>query len=524
MLIYANYLELDGEDAYKSVFFSLCGWLKKKTNKSIKPTELMSSNKFNFDNVWVSTEAASREEPHLYAVTIKHPDISVRGRQWIVEVGILSSNEKTAVSVVLKTDEMSSLVTSGVFATRPLLVKYIAENSQLSSNTVGTSYKNLEDDTDAYRGLLYEIEKIDREYPIVLVSPKRDGEYPVDISLLQEQLVGLAQVVKVSLDCNSYEMAEVLSQQYSSWNGAINIIYTPLKNGYIRTKLFQSNYIDHNFDAHKDIVSFLLSTVTHNTNVPKIRRQIRSEGVKAKSLKERFLSRINNSESASTEDIEEILEIAASQETEFRADIDRIELEKLQLEDDKDILEKKLAAANWSVDSLKRQLQGAGYSSNNIDVEELLAFTCRVDDPTPSECLTIISSALGDKIVFLDSATVGAKDSTSFKRGRILLDMLRRLIIDYLPLYLEGGDNRARAVFTNKQYAANESETVVNNTELAKTRKFMYKGKSVAMWQHLKVGIADSPEHTIRVHFLVDSDDQKIVVGYCGEHLPLPGR
>lgn len=524
MLVYANYIELEGEYSFRAVFSSLCGWLKRVTNETIKPRDLMGSNKLNFDNVWVTTETANKEAPHLFAVTIKHPDSSVRGRQWIVEIGIRSSDEKTAVSVVLKTDEMSSLVTSDVFTTRPLLIKYISENSSLAPDTVGVSAKSIDATNDSYRGLLYDIEKIDRDYPIVLVSPRRDGEYPVDISWLQEQLIGLAQVVQVSSECNSYDMAEVLSQRYSSWNGAINIIYTPFKNGHIRNKLFQSNYLDDNFPSQKELISFLLSTVTHNTNVPKIRKQIRSEGVKAKSLKDRFLSRINNSENASSEDIEEILEIAASQETQFKIDIDRIELEKLQLEEDKDSLENKLATANWSIDSLKRQLQGAGYSTANADTKELLAAACRVDEPTPNECISIIESALGDQVIFLKSASVSAMNSTTFKRGRIILDMLRKLIIEYLPLYLEGGDNKARAIFTNKQYAANESESVVNNASLAKTREFIYKGSSVYMWQHLKIGIADNPEHTIRIHFLVDKEDEKIVVGYCGEHLPLPGR
>lgn len=524
MLVYANYLELKGEGSYQAVFSSLCGWLKKKTKASIKPSDLTGSNKFNFDNVWIATEAANLEKPHLYAVTVKHPDNDVRGRQWIVEVGVRIFDDKTSVSVVLKTDEMSSLVTSNVFTTRPLLVRYIVENSELAAGTCGVSPRVLENETDSYRGLLYDIERIDRDYPIVLVSPNRHGECLVDISRLQEQLTGLAQVVEVSSECNSYDMVDVLSQRFSSWNGAVNIIYTPFKNGHVRNKLFQSNFLGERFSTEKELISFLLSTVTHNTNIPKIRKQIRPEGVKAKSLRERLLARMSNREEASSEDIEELLEIAVNQETQFKADIDRIELEKLQLEESKDVLENELSSAKWKIDSLKRQLQGVGYSSSSLDTTELFSVACRVDEPMPNECITIIESVLGDKVTFLDSAVDSAKRSTNFKRGRVLLDMLRKLVVEYLPLYLEGGDNKARFVFTNKQYAANESETVVNNPELAKTREFIYKGSVVHMWQHLKVGIADNPDHTIRVHFLVDKEAGKVVIGYCGEHLPLPGR
>lgn len=524
MLVYANYLELKGKDSYKAVFSALCGWLKKKTGSSIKTTDLLGSNKFNYDNVWVTTETANYEDPHLFAITVKHPDETVRGRQWVVEIGMRTSGEDTSVSVVLKTDEMSSLVNSDVFTTRPLLVRYIVENAQLAADTPGISYKRIGNELDDYRALLFDVERIDRDYPIVLVSPNRNGEYGIDVERLQEQLTGLAQVVKISTECNSYDMAEILSQRFSAWNGAINVLYTPFKNGHIRSKLFQSRFLEERFNTDKDVVSFLLSTVTHNTNIPKIRKQIRSEGVKAKSLKERFLARINNKEAATSEDIEEILEIAASQETQFKSDIERIELEKLQVEEDKDNLERDLSTAKWNIESLKRQLQGVGVNTVGIDSGELLLAACRVDEPSPEECINIIKAALSDSVVFLESAVDSARGSTTFKRGRVLLDMLRKLIVEYLPLYIEGGDNKARSIFTNNQYAANESETVVNNQELAKSREFVYKGEKVPMWQHLKVGIADNPDLTIRIHFLVDVEDQKIVIGYCGEHLPLPGR
>lgn len=524
MLVYANYLELRGKDSYKVAFSAVCGWLKKKTNTTLRTTDLLGSNKFSFENVWVTTETANFEEPHLFAITVKHPDDSVRGRQWVVEIGIRTSGDDTSVSVVLKTDEMSSLVKADVFTTRPLLVRYIVENAQLAPETPGISCRRVESKKDSYRALLFDIERIERDYPIVLVSPNRNGEYGVDVQRLQEQLTGLAQVVEISNECNSYDMAEILSQRFSAWNGAVNVIYTPFKNGHIRNKLFQSNYLEDKFSTDKDTISFLLSTVTHNTNIPKIRKQIRSEGVKAKSLKERFLSRTNNKEAATSEDIEEILEIAASQETQFKADIERIELEKLQVEEDKDNFEKELNTASWNIESLKRQLQGAGGNANGNDPIKLLLAACRVDDPTPEECIGIIKSALSEKVVFLDTSVDSARSSTTFKKGRILLDMLRKLVTEYLPLYLQGGDNKARSVFTNNQYAANESESVVNNPEMAKTREFIYKGERVNMWQHIKVGITDNPDLTIRVHFLVDTEDEKIVIGYCGEHLPLPGR
>ncbi|WP_124946352.1 hypothetical protein [Klebsiella pneumoniae] len=68
-------------------------------------------------------------------------------------------------------------------------------------------------------------------------------------------------------------------------------------------------------------------------------------------------------------------------------------------------------------------------------------------------------------------------------------------------------------------YSANESETVERSATLSKMREFDYDGKKVKMFQHVRIGTARAKNETIRVHFLVDKDKRKIIIGYCGEHL-----
>ena len=57
----------------------------------------------------------------------------------------------------------------------------------------------------------------------MLVSPTRDGDYLLKVRDLQQTLIGLAQVVQVSRNSNSYEMAEVLGEAQSAWGGAVNV-------------------------------------------------------------------------------------------------------------------------------------------------------------------------------------------------------------------------------------------------------------------------------------------------------------
>ena len=59
------------------------------------------------------------------------------------------------------------------------------------------------------------------------------------------------------------------------------------------------------------------------------------------------------------------------------------------------------------------------------------------------------------------------------------------------------------------------------NRAMRRQRTFDYDGTQVEMFRHLKIGVADDPMQTIRVHFHWDGARRKIVIGYCGEHLPV---
>ena len=86
---------------------------------------------------------------------------------------------------------------------------------------------------------------------------------------------------------------------------------------------------------------------------------------------------------------------------------------------------------------------------------------------------------------------------------------------------MERGDNEARKVFGQSEYSAKESETVMGNKAMRRKRTFDYEGEPVEMFRHLKIGVDEDVARTIRVHFHWDAEREKIVIGYCGEHLPV---
>jgi len=42
------------------------------------------------------------------------------------------------------------------------------------------------------------------------------------------------------------------------------------------------------------------------------------------------------------------------------------------------------------------------------------------------------------------------------------------------------------------------------------------------MWQHLKIGVKDSENRTLRLHFCWDAELWQVVIGHCGKHLYNP--
>jgi len=539
MLVYANHLNIHGQGAEEAVFKAIGGWLKEQLSFGLHPDQLRKDGEFNGTRgdvrSWLRVLATAEEDPKLYSWVLKFPDGTVRGRQWIVEVGVKTQVDRLDLSCVVKTDEYSTLVASPVVASQPRLIRYIANNIQNVQDSTfditvpGVEIKSVGADEDSYLGLLAEIERPDREGPIVLVSPTKDGEYLLEAEEIQQRLIGLAQVVKVSADFNSYEMATALGKPKSAWGGAINILDAPSLTGHVQGRYYLADVIATWGNTPFNRGSHVLALVTNATNIARLRRHIRPEGVMQLSLRRRMQTARAKSEQMSVAQLRSVLEDAAKQADEQTKYFDELVEENSQLEsniatlkDDLGGVHDELAKKDYAIQSLKDQLSRAGGDRPvGIDAEELVKMLNRDAPPSPLNCLTIIESIYGDRCTILSSAWRSAEEMDSFIYGRELLELLKRLVTDYRSALMEGGDNNARNVFGKSEYAAKESETVMNNKAMRRERTFEYEQEKVEMFRHLKIGADDDATRTIRVHFHWDHEREKIVIGYCGQHLSI---
>jgi hypothetical protein len=144
----------------------------------------------------------------------------------------------------------------------------------------------------------------------------------------------------------------------------------------------------------------------------------------------------------------------------------------------------------------------------------------------PRQCLELVSEELcPGHLLVLESAWSSADQAKGFEHGDQLFELLWNLATAYRDQKLTGAPDRiAGQVFGGSSYAPRESQTIESNTQARRARTFTYQGKTVEMWQHLKIGAKDSENRTIRIHFCWDEHLAQVVIGHCGKHLFNPNH
>ena len=186
---------------------------------------------------------------------------------------------------------------------------------------------------------------------------------------------------------------------------------------------------------------------------------------------------------------------------------------------ERDSLHGQLGRAERELSSLKRQPHSQD-GCGAVDPGFSLRLAARKKEPTPLECIEAIAQAFRGQCLVLETARISAEKTALFRDGRKLLRLLLTLVNDYRDRLMNGGDAEAHHLFGDC-YAAKESSRVKGTPKLRRHRIFHHDGRDIEMFQHLKIGAKADKRKTIRVHFAWDGGSKRIIIGHCGEHLPL---
>lgn len=228
-----------------------------------------------------------------------------------------------------------------------------------------------------------------------------------------------------------------------------------------------------------------------------------------------------------------IREEKEQEEERLKTEIESLSQIKWELEDRVQSLEEQLRTTELS---LREQKQLNEYLSETLSErppqsghEDLSLMAMLVAEPThnisASEALRTAEILSAGRLVVLPSARKSAEEVPSaFQSGTRLLQLLMRLSQLWLPQFLESGDAVARNVFTNNTYSAKETRVLQNTKRLVQARTFKYRGREIPMMKHLCIGVKRDTSKTLRVYFEADQEEGKVIVGWCGEHLPVACR
>jgi len=211
----------------------------------------------------------------------------------------------------------------------------------------------------------------------------------------------------------------------------------------------------------------------------------------------------------------ELLSAAASEKAALRQEIS--DLEEIWADTDRACVEAirerdEARAQLRTQDVLIGQLQTAlagRKTTLSPDVQALLREVV-AGPKNPEQCLRLVAAAYPERVVLLDSALRSAQDVEDFQRVGGLADLLRKWVTSYYDALVSGGGDEQGHKLIGWSFAAKNGD--------GPQRSFEYKGRKVVMTRHLRIGTKESINETIRVFFMWDSSERKLVVGWCGKH------
>ncbi|MBI5918705.1 MAG: hypothetical protein HY849_04955 [Nitrosomonadales bacterium] len=476
-------------------------------------------------STWSSDK--ERAYPLWFCAQLSHRDEKISGRRWITEIGLYQEAKGKPIecSLLLRTDEISARVTASIKVTRPKLVEQLIQSCNPLGQTPGLKVKQLTQESAS--AFLREVERDERSYPIVILSTNRDQEYPVTPERLRSILVGLADVVCVSAEDDTFAIEELVGRRFMAFGGAINIVF-PSRQGdrgpFYETVLLRSDEIADLLDRGLSIESEVLSTITHRTNLPFSWRHISPEKVGQAALRAQLSHMIERAKSSDQSDeLTEYVALLESADNELQSK----DSDLAHLRSNYEAKEQEIRALEANIANLKHALNGVQSSEGSgDDVAEILAplrdaiAAVLKRSPSLPQTVDLITTLYSDRIIFLETAKTSAKESDrgGFRQGEKAFDLLQKLATEYWQQLADGkSDQQAKAVFGQNTYAANESDALSN--EGKRRRTFCYRGREFLMEKHLKHGVKDSLAETLRVHFEWLAHEKKIIVGHCGKHL-----
>jgi hypothetical protein len=359
-----------------------------------------------------------------------------------------------------------------------------------------------------------------RECPLVLVAKEyATGKPLIDSASLARLLAGAASVYESESSRIDKELEHLLDSDYRCWNGRVRVYQPRIRPGDGRRhRYFTRDDIQElgAAEVERRIVQGIArrSQLTMGDGVGTI------EDVDSRQREQRLKELQKHGEASDYLDLyKEEVEALSSRlkQSDAQAQYWKGQSEEAgDLEDQVRRLEyeKKQLAEQASV----AQINAEASEAKGSLIEDLEDLPESVEDVA-----RLAATAFHDQLFFTERAFGDAK-KCKLRDPNIAWRVLRSMATILYKLHFDE-ELPFREIVTRYQnstpfeLAATESETVRRNKKLASQRKGFYKGKQREFNSHVKYG--NTPGNLLRVHYLADSEAEKLVIDRCVDHLDL---
>jgi hypothetical protein len=366
-----------------------------------------------------------------------------------------------------------------------------------------------------------------RTLPVVVVSHDQfTNKTTVDPDKLHQSLLGLARVVVLD-KWAAFRLTDSLGKRLSCFNGCVRIYWPGMTQASdpMQHELYFPISIE-KFEIYgkpldRRLFSFLSKVSTFRFAEGEVISEIHAR-LNAERLadSERIRRQIQQgaNDAKTVEDLQPLYDLAIDENAALIERVKQLQQENADLTRDLNITK-----SNWDLFQQHQAL-------SEEDEPVLPGAAEEVDLESPKAALDQAEHEFCDDLLFLDTAADSAGLS-EFARPEEVYQALMA-IRDVGQLYFDSvsngtsmggwGEQLSKRGFT--QYSQTESDTVKNDyRKFGRYREFPMNGSKKRIYQHLDLGGGDR-KNCLQIYFEADRELGKIIIAYCGDHLPYPGQ
>lgn len=490
-----------------------------------------------------SLRAVDAAGPDIWAMRYHHQDAEFTARSWTIDFGVTKTADerwRLAVSVghALR-DNYLGKEPGRLPVTPPKVVKELVSSGRWrcksGSTVLAASPFHLE--VGNGHALRNAIADRQRGCPVIYVSRERiSGDTLVDAGALAKALVGTAIVYEAASSDIDDELEWIIPREFRCPNGQVRV-YAPMADLDDRSQSYR-----HRFYTRQQIESEgaavveeqIASSLARRAGWARIASSVTS--IDDVAARKRELRRAELQSSANDTDRAELLELSDLRIRDLLAEVDRLNRvansaqEAWEEEADKcAAAENDLAKVRFERESARSEADELRKRNKALELASRVGLDFKTLPKTVADVVELAERLHGTRVVFTDDAKKSARaaglDNAS-DGAEIAWECIYAAAVVLPRLAFDEGVSSGLLPARFKEattfdMAMTEGKQTKNESRLTELRKTMHGGREWDVSAHIKYGT--KAPRCLRIHFALDNEGKRVVIGHCGDHLETAG-